>query len=110
MWSISFLSNRKTIDMHVYHIKFRTPEGTYETEEVDGCDPGNAFAKCQKAHPGAVMLMGTRQHRIKKWRITYEPPPIQRDAEKQPRPARPPKRTERDGIMPFYDEAQSLKP
>lgn len=33
----------------------------------------------------------------------YNPPPVQRDPVKEPRPCRALKPTEKDGTMPFYD-------
>lgn len=95
--------------MYTYQIKLRTTEGKYETKEIEGCDPGNAFAKCQKANPGAVMLQAECRSKNPenpyRGAVTrYEALPIQRDPVKEPRPARPPKPKERDGIMPFYDE------
>lgn len=93
--------------MHTYQIRFTDDEGEH-FERVEGCDPGSAFARCQKAYPGAVMVEAVRQqidHNGNLVAKTVHPAlPVQRDAQKEPRPCRAPHKDERDGIMPFYDE------
>lgn len=92
--------------MHTYQIKFTDDEGEH-FERVESCDPGSAFARCQKAHPGAVMVEAARRETSQGRTVAYTAypaPPVQRDPVKEPRPCCAPHRDELDGIMPFYDE------
>lgn len=92
--------------MHHYEVKFLTKGGREKIEQFEACDPGNAFARCQKLFPGATMLAAIRDGGFMggSGRTIFSPPPVQRDPIKEPRPARAPRQNERDGIMPFYDE------
>lgn len=89
--------------MYAYKVKYRDETGDHFAN-IEGVDPGNAFAKCQKLHPGALVLQAIRQHAKSGWKMVVDAPPIQRDAHREPRPAGPPKSSDRDGVMPFYDE------
>lgn len=95
-----------------YQVEYRNDgDSQSKYEEFDTCkDAGMAFARCQKLHPGAKMIhcmafneetgYGTAQ-------MPHDPPPVQRDPVKEPRPCRAPKPNERDGVMPFYDEVRN---
>lgn len=99
--------------MHIYKVKYRDKDGAEHFDSVEGCSPGNAFAKCQKANPGAVMLEVIRSQVDTKGRVVaqtrYEALPVQRDPVKEPKPFRAPKRDEKDGTMAFYDDVIGLK-
>lgn len=87
-------------------------DGKQKQEVIHDCkDAGTAFAKCQTANPGAKMLHCTAEGGVGVSRgvIEYDPPPVQRDPGKQPRPCRAPKPDEKDGVMPFYDSVLSQK-
>lgn len=96
-----------------YDIAFKTPTGETKTTTYQDCEnAGIAFTQCQQENPGCTMLHATACSSVKGFegRTDYEPPPIQRDPVKTPRPYRRPKRNALDGVMPFYDEALSEKP
>lgn len=87
-------------------------DGKQRSVEYSECkDAGMAFSWCQKEFPESKMLHATAHSGIGGYeaRTEYEPP-FQRDPVKPPRAFRAPRRNERDGIMPFYDEALSEKP
>lgn len=96
-----------------YDVEFETPDGETRIAEYHNINnPGTAFALCQKANPGCTMLHATAHSGVKGFeaRTDYEPPPVQRDPVREPRPYRAPQRDEKDGTMPFYDQVKSEKP
>lgn len=86
-------------------------DGKTKRDTFWGCkDAGMAFAKCQKANPGATMLHCTAISGTGNLigKMEHVPPPVQRDPLKDV--SRPPvKGRRKDGIMPFYDEVLSRK-
>jgi hypothetical protein len=96
-----------------YDVVFRTPEGEIKAITYWGLpNPGVAFAQCQKENPGCTMLHATAKSKIgdSLAKTDYDPPPVQRDPVKPPRPYRALKPDEKDGVMPFYDEVKSERP
>lgn len=95
-----------------YDVEFETAEGEMQTAQYHSVNPGAAFALCQKANPGCTMLHATAHSGVQGFeaRTDYEPPPVQRDPIKEPKPCRAPKPDEKDGTMPFYDQVKSEKP
>lgn len=95
-----------------YNVEFKTPTGETKIAEYWVDNPGAAFAQCLIDNPDCTLLHATGGIKQGEYagRIDYEPPPVQRGIVKQPRRYRRSKRHERDGIMPFYDEALSEKP
>lgn len=76
-------------------------------------DPGQAFAWCQQQFPGCKVVSAVAYGTVNgvvTGQTHYDAPPVQRDPVKEPRKFRVPTRNERDGIMPFYDEALSERP
>lgn len=97
--------------MHTYKVKYQDAEtGETKIEPIEGVDAGSAFARCQKQHPGATMLQCTREQvtcgKVIAW-TEYCAPAVQRDPLREPRPCRTPRKDEKDGVMPFYDECIS---
>lgn len=92
-----------------YYVDYEEGGAQKQEKFLDCQDAGMAFALCQKAHPLGKMLhcrassgiTGLEAH------IDYDPVPVQRDPVKEPRPARAPRKTEREGVMPFFDQAES---
>lgn len=94
-----------------YEVDYVDVDGKARVQKVPDCkDAGMAFAKAQKEHPGARMVSCRafcRDTGYGEAQIFHEAPPVQRDPIREPRPAGPPKATDRDGIMAFYDEVKN---
>lgn len=94
-----------------YQVEFADKDGKLKLEEFEEChDAGMAFARCQQKHPEGKMIRCTAFGRsYGEGHMTHEAPPVQRDPEKVPGLGahKPPKPTEKDGTMPFYDEVIS---
>lgn len=101
-----------------YYVDYEEGGAKKQDKFLDCKDAGMAFALCQKAHPLGRKLIrlagcciaealsgitGLGAH------IDYDPVPVQRDPIKEPRPARAPKKAEREGVMPFFDESESYR-
>lgn len=99
--------------MHTYKVEFTNEVGEGIWESIEAPGPGEAFAKCQKLHPGAIMLQAVRRQ-LRAGEVVgatvYNPPPVQRDPVKEPHPFRVPKPSEKDGTMPFYDSVVNPRP
>lgn len=91
-----------------YTIEYQDEEGVHTEEHPDCGNVGTAFALCLKKHPGAKLIKGRTERFLvghELW-IDYTPPPTQRDPVTEPLSARKPKRDDKEGVMPFYDEVQ----
>lgn len=97
--------------MHIYKVKYRDKDGAERFDSIEGCSPGNAFAKCQKANPGATMLSAVRDGVFQGsyGRTEYSAVAVQRDPVKEPKPFRAPKPDEKEGTMAFYDNVLSRR-
>jgi len=78
--------NTKDEIMKLYEVEFQQ-DGFTKSENVEGVNPGHAFAKCIKSNPGAKMLRATISSRIanREFWIEYEAPPVPREPEKSHR-------------------------
>lgn len=88
----------------IYHVDF-TLDGEAKSKVIDATDAGHAFATCLKENPGALLVKAWVQgeHDFGGY-CEFDPPPVQREPQKELRPCRALKPKEREGIMPFYDE------
>lgn len=92
----------------LYHVFYRDKNNAPGHSKYLCSSAGVAFAQCQIEHPGARMLKAQchGQYGNADGHTDFEPPPVQRDPVKEPKPCRLPKPDEREDVMPFYDEVQ----
>lgn len=90
-----------------FHIEYEQ-DGELRTESLEAPNPGAAFAKCLKLHPEAVLVRCFRFGKLPgggHLEISYDPPPVQRAIQPDPRPPRthhvP---TSQENTFPFFSD------
>jgi hypothetical protein len=89
-----------------YHVDYELNGQVHTQKDIWASNPGVAIAECQKMFPKAKMIKAWIDG---SWKDGYGyteflAPPVQRDPVKEPKPYHAPKRNDREGVMPFYDE------
>lgn len=91
-----------------FHTVYFKLDGVDSQEEFTAISAGDAFAQCKAKYPTCTPIKCIREGHYAghvgttEWDYVKVDRPIQ----KNPRSARAPRRSDKNGVMPFYDSVQ----